>query len=420
MSNNLLSNITRNVAEKIQEGFDSKIVLAKTVNTEILKGYPNPSSGETVYVRRHHQYRNVPTPDGDITSETWNDILSGRAPATTQDWITIPIRFDSMEEATELNKKDQILDPASTKVVTTLELKLAAFMQQNLGLSYGTPGTVVDAFSDIAGCDALMDEIGVMDNNKYYVNGSFTKMRLADAQAGLNSPGKVDSAWERSMTSPMVGGMQMLPSNTLKARTNGVCADRVGIVASAPDSTYVTAKDTMTQSLALSGLTTTGVIEEGEVIEYATVYQCNADTGETIYGADGDPLPFRQTVTAGVTLAGGAGTVTVSPAALFESEGQYNNVSKAIPQNEVATLLGNSGEVTKPNLFYQKNAIMLATVKLPKLHSTDTLVETKSGHAIRVSMYADGDASLQKLRLDLVPVLGVLNPMLGGQAWGVA
>jgi hypothetical protein len=46
------------------------------------------------------------------------------------------------------------------------------------------------------------------------------------------------------------------------------------------------------------------------------------------------------------------------------------------------------------------------------------LIETESGFSMRVSMYADGDASVQKMRVDLVPVLGILNPMLGGQSFG--
>ena len=215
----------------------------------------------------------------------------------------------------------------------------------------------------------------------------------------------------------MLGGFEILKSNAIKTRTNGACADRVGAVSSAPDATYATAKDTMTQTLAVSSFTTAGVIEEGEIIEYSTVYQCNPDTGEVIY-KNGSPVPFRQTVVTGVTLSGGAGNITVAPAGLYEANGQYNNISKAIPQSEVITILGTTGTQTKPCLFYDENAVCLGTVKLPKLYSTDTLVETDSGFSFRVSMYADGDATTQKIRIDMVPVLGVLNPMLGGQLFG--
>lgn len=420
MANSLTSNLVRNVAKEFTEGFESQIVMAKTLNTEIIKGYPNPGSGETVKVRRYHQYRNVPTSDGDITNETWNSILSGYAPATVQNWITVPLTFNSMEEATQLDSMKKIVAPAVTRVVTSLELVVADFLLKNMGLSYGNPGTLISKWSDIAGCDSFMDELGIPATERFYVHNAFVKQLIADSQSGLTSPGLVNTAWEKAMTSRRVGGMQMLPSSALKTRTNGACADRVGAVSSAPDATYATAKDTMTQTLALSGLTTLGIVEEGEILEYSTVYQTNPDTGEVIYGVDGEPLKFRQTVTAGTTASGGALSLTVTPAGLYETNGQYNNISKAIPQSEVVTILGATGATSKPALFYTKDVATLATVDLPKLFSTDTKIETESGFSMRVSLYSDGDASVQKMRVDLVPVLGILNPLLGGQSFGVA
>ena len=60
----------------------------------------------------------------------------------------------------------------------------------------------------------------------------------------------------------------------------------------------------------------------------------------------------------------------------------------------------------------------MATVKLPKLYSTDTVATTEDGFSIRVSKYADGDANTQKIRFDLLPAFVTFNPFFAGLGYG--
>ena len=53
------------------------------------------------------------------------------------------------------------------RMVTDLEVDMARFMAVNSGLSVGTPGTVVDAWSDVAAASALMENIGVPTDQQW-------------------------------------------------------------------------------------------------------------------------------------------------------------------------------------------------------------------------------------------------------------
>jgi len=209
-----------------------------------------------------------------------------------------------------------------------------------------------------------------------------------------------------------------LTSNALSSYTSGSTSDRAGALASTPDATYVTAKDTMTQVLSLNNLGT-GTIKAGDMVTIAGVYRLNVATREPILDAAGNQVLWTGTVLEDVTIAGNAATITVSGAAIYEANGQYNNVSVAPASGDVVTILGAASTLYQPNLFYTKQAFGIGTVKLPKLYSTDTIATTSDGFSIRVSKYADGDANTQKIRFDLLPAYACFNPLFAGQGFGV-
>jgi hypothetical protein len=144
-------------------------------------------------------------------------------------------------------------------------------------------------------------------------------------------------------------------------------------------------------------------------------------TRKTVFDAAGAPLPWHCTVTADVTLDGsGEGTLVVTGPAIKETNGQYNNISAALTSGDVFTIQGTSAKEYQPNLFYHKEAFAIAYVKLPKLYSTDTIATTSDGLSVRCSKYSDGDKNQQKIRFDLLPAFGVMNPFFAGKGYGFA
>ena len=420
MANNLSSNITRPLAKIFLEAFESSRVVTKTVNTQLLSGKFNPSTGTKVDFKRPHDYNTIRSAGGDISAAAKSDIIAGKATGTVQEYFTAATEWSNIQEALELDQLDQILEPMARRLVTDLELDLAKFMRINTGLNYGARGTAVDAWSDVAGAGAMMDSVGVpMSDNKYYLMNPFTTTSLASAQSGLNAAdGLVRTAFEKAQIASNFGGMKALTSNALSSYTSGSTTDRSGDLKTAPDATYVTAKDTMQQTMVIETLGT-GTIEAGDQIQVAGVNRLNIATRQLILDATGAAVPWTGTVLSVVTITGNEATVVVSGAAIFEANGQYNNVDAAPAAGAVVTILGAAATVYQPNLFYTEQAFGLGTVKLPKLYSTDTVATTSDGMSIRVSKYSDGDANTQKIRFDLLPAYAVFNPNFAGQGYGV-
>lgn len=421
MANNLSSNITRKVMRAFIPAFEKQRVLSKTVNTQMFQGEFNPASGDYVDIKRPHQYNAVRTAGGDISSSTWNDIISGKATAQVQNYITVPIDWTNKEEALNLDQLEEILKPAAETAVIELETSFCDYMYTHAALQIGTVGTVVDAWADVASAMSMMKSIGVPEGMHHYVMNPFSIQNLAGAQSGLNAADQlIRTAWENAQIASPFAGLRALSSNSMSTYTSGSLADRAGTLNGAPDQTYVTHKDTMLQTLAVTGLGAgADTIKAGEIVEIEDTYYVHPRTGKVVLDQTGAAITWKATVAADVTLAGGAGNITVYGPALYETDGQYNNIDAAIAGTEVINILGAASTTYQPNLFYHKDAFAIAFVKLPKLFSTDTLAVTSDGIAIRVSKYSDGDANSQKIRFDLLPAFACLNPFFAGKGWGL-
>lgn len=426
MANNLTSNITRKVMRAFIPAIEKQRVLSKTVNTQVFQGQFNPSSGDYVDIKRPHQYKAKRTAGGDISALTANSIIAGKATAQVQNYITVDIDWTNKEEALELDQLEEILKPAAEECVTELETSFCDFMISRAGLSTGTPGTVIDAWSDVAAQMSLMKSIGVPMGEIYSVMNPFTIQNLASAQTGLSAdPSRlVQTAWEQAQISTPFAGLRAVTSNSLSTWVSSDAADRTGALSANPDVTYVTHKDTMIQSLSVTGLTAAAVVKAGDIIEFTGTGAlarsfAHQKTHKTILGASGAPVKWRATVTADATMDGsGDGTLLVTGPAIYESGGAYDNISAAIVSGDVFDILGAASTEYQPNLFYHKEAFAIAFVKLPKLFSTDTVATTSDGLSIRVSKYSDGDANTQKIRFDLLPAFACLNPFFAGKGFG--
>lgn len=422
-SNNLSSNFTRPLAKVFLEEFEASRVLTKTVNTQLLQGRFNPSSGTQVDFKRPHDYKTDRTAGGDISAVDKSDIISGKATGTVQNYFTVHLDYDEVDEALKLDQLPEILAPVASRMVTDLELDFGAYMYKNCNLSYGSPGTVVDAWGDVAGAGALMKSMGVpMTGETYYVMNPFTASALANTQSGLASGDNslVNTAWQNAQISNKFGGLMAITSNALSSRTSTTAADKVGILAANPDVTYATHKDTMIQSLSVSGFTAAAVVKAGDIITIAGRYRLGLGTRQPFTDNTGARVVWSGVVAADATLDGaGAGTITVAGPAIYEANGQYNTVDSAPVTNDVVTITGTSGAILQPNLFYHKQAFGIGFVPLKKLYSTDTLIQTRDGISMRVSKYADGDANKQKVRFDMLPAYATFNPFFAGQGFGV-
>ena len=427
MANNLTSNVTRQLLRVFLKHFESNRVVTKTVDTQLFEGKFTPASGTTVDIKRPHDYTTIRTSGGDISGETKDDIISGKATATVQDYFTASVDWDNVEEALELDQLDRIISPMARRIVTDLESDFADFMMKNTGMVQGTPGEAINAWQEVANAGALMSSTGVPNDSPwYYLMNPFSQVAMANLQKDLTSVDTlVQTAWMKAQISQNFGGMQALTANALSSFTTPTHTDFAGTVNGAPDATYVTAKDTMQQTIVLAGFTDSVTIAAGTVLEIPTRFILNQATRLPALDAAGANIPWRGVVLADATMTGGAATVVVSSPAIKETTGSrdsaYDTVVAAIANSDVINIISATADTTfQPNLFCHTQAFSMASVRLPKLFSTDTTVVTEDGFSIRVSKYADGDANVQKVRFDLLPAFAVLNPFYAGQGYGVA
>ncbi len=426
-SNNLLDqNITDLVARVFLEKFETYRVLSKTVDTQLLEGRFNPSSGTRVRFKRPTDYVSVRTSDGDVSATNPSPIITGTAEGVVQDYFTTEVTYGALQEAIELDQLEQLLEPLAIRICTDLETDFAAFMLRNTGLLAGEVGTDVTTWDHVAEAGAVMMETGIpMDGNWYYTFNPRTQTALASNQRSLGAGGSagelIDTAQKQATVSQNFAGMTVMTATTLAKYTSGAGADRTGTLAANPDVTYATARDTMQQTLSISGFQANLEIKAGEVVQIAGRNRLNLSTRDIIVPGNNSTVLFTGTVLNDVTLNGaGAGTIVISGPALFQTaeDGAYNTVDSAPVSGDVVTLLGSPSQVIQPNLFYHRQAFSIGSVPIPRLSSTDTFFQTKDGLEMRVSRDSAFRENRQLLRIDFQPAYAVLNPFFSGQGFG--
>lgn len=429
MANNFDSNITRQLARVFLEAFETERVLSKNVDTQLLEGRFNPSSGENVDFKRPTDYTSTRTPDGDVSAGTPNDIITGKATGTVQDYFTVEVNYSEADQAIKMDQEEQLLRPMAKRIVTDLEKDFAGFMMNNAGLLAGTYGTPVSTWNHVSLADATLESHGVpMDMPWYYAVNPYTKRSLASDQRSLGAGGSagelISEAHRKAIISRNYAGFDaVMTATALKSYTAAdTSGDRVGSLSATPDGTYVTHKDTMAQSLQVTGFGTfAGVVPAGTVVQVSGRNRLNLSTRDPIFDEAGNNILWTGVVVQdSAAFVAGAGTLLVSGPAINETDGQYNTVDSALTSGDVVTLLGDDAALYQPNLFWHKQAFSIGSVPMEKLFSTDTIATTEDGMQIRVSKGSDIRGNKQIVRFDLRPAYAVLNPFFAGQGWGTA
>jgi hypothetical protein len=432
MATNLNSNYVNKLANGFLEAWNSKRVFSNIATRSKITDMDirEPASGTEAYIRRPYDFRAIETADGDLTSETLNSLIRGRAKATAQNVITIPVEWYMLEEALEMNADDipQIMAKAARRAVTKFETNLADYYMKQLGHTLGTVNTAITKWSDISQIQAFAESFGFPDDDIAIALNPWHIKNLADAQKGHpTNTGLGTTAWEKAQISGSLAGINNIFScSTLSGLTNGVGYDDATIVVDgvAPTQTYVSAKDTYQTTIALTGFAENDTLVAGQRLQISDVSWVNQDTKQLSVGEDGSPLPYQCVVITGDTAdSNGDMSVVVQGPAIYEATGQYNTLSAAIGTNNSVTVIsGGAGTTNVPSIWAHKEAIGVAFTELPELRGWEsrTVTADDGGFSMRMTLFSDGITTKQYLRIDLQPWFGCYNPLLGGTVWGKA
>lgn len=422
MANSFDSNFTRKLAPIVLKAFECERKLTKHVDTQLLDGrYDGSDTGEIVDFKRPTDYKSVRSPKGDVSGSGVSDIITGKAAGTVQDYFTVVVDYSEADEAIKMAQKNELVDlPMIRRIVTDFELDFANFMRKNSALLSGTVGTPVTTWSHVANAGAMLSSAGVPhDGDWCFAMNPFTQVNLASNQRSLGTNPEVGTANRNGVITSQFAGMMVLEATTLGSYTTGVGADRSGTLSATPTATYLSVKDTMTQTLSVTAFQANLVVAAGETVTVPTRFRLNLATRQPMLDASGAPVPWSGTVVNTVTLgASGEGSLVVTGPAVFEATGAYNTVSSALTSGDVITLGGAAATVIQPNLFWHKQAFSVGSVPMKKLYSTDTVATTHDGLQLRVSRGVGFLENLQKVRIDFRPAYGVMNPFFAGKAFG--
>jgi len=406
---------------KVADRFEANRMMSKKVDSQTYSGSFNPNTGDTIDIKRPTDYKTTRTSNGDISATTAQSIVTGKASATVQDYITVEVDYDEADQALEMGTDaDRFFDDIANRIVIDLELDFAEFAMKNAGLLQGTVGQGVDSWAEIAEAGALMQSTGVSMNKRWnYFLNPYSQVALSTEQRSLGVNPEVQTATQQAMVNQNFAGFDVFTATTLPSYTTHSAADRVGAVASNPDVTYVTAKDSMTQTIAVSGFGANLEIRAGETVTVTGRNRLNLSTRNNAVDASGTQIVFTGTVVSAVTLSGtGTGNIVITGPGIYEASGAYNTTDSAIVAGDVLTLGGAASTVYQPNLFWHPDAFAIAYVDIKKLQSTDTIYRSKDGLVMRCSKDSDVRANKQIVRFDLRPAYGVTNPFMAGQGFG--
>lgn len=425
MANNFDNNTTKPLARSFLKGAEAARTLSKNVNVQFVSGSFNASTGTEITIKRPTDYITRRTATGDISAQTATDIETAKASATVQDYFTEYLEWDEVDEALKMDQLDELIAPVATRMVVDLELDFANFMMKNSNLISGTPGTAVADWADVANAGSFMTAAGVpADKPWYYTVNPFTQATLSNLQRSLGSGGSsgdlISDAYKNATLTENYAGLRVMKATTMSSYITAGGADVEGIVATSPDVTYATNANSMTQSIAVSGFTSGLIVRAGTQIEIEGRNRLNLSTRQPMVDASGANILFSGTVTADVTLTGGAGTLVIAGPAIFESGKPYNTVDSAVVQNDVVNLLGIGASAAsyQPNMFWYKDAFAIGSVPIKRLNATDTFVKSQDGLQFRVTKWSDEGKNKNSVRFDLHPAYGTLNPFYAGHGYG--
>lgn len=291
----------------------------------------------------------------------------------------------------------------------------------NQGTIVAKRTTAAGGYADVAEADALMNEQGVMMDNRQFALSSRDYNGMASDLAARETMNNIPTeAYRRSYVGEVAGfqTFKMDYANRLAAAAgttvtvNGANQYHTPAATSTAATGETSNVDNRTQSLtiAVGG----GTVAVGDCFTIAGVNAVHHITKQDT----GQLKTFR--VTGIVSGAGGSGVVTISPAIVSngggtDAEAQYQNVS-ATPADGAAITFLNTVEAPV-NCFWHRDAIELlpASLAVPTDAGADIMrATTDQGVELVMQKQFDINTQKTKYRWDTLYGVAMLQPEMAG------
>lgn len=299
----------------------------------------------------------------------------------------VALQFGAKEKLLEVTDfKERILRPQMRVLASIVEADLITQAKDATPNLVGTAGSVPTAMKTYAQARQKLQQYLAPPSDRSVLFSSSANTELVDASKALFHAGdQIQRGFLRGSLGEAQGA-EFYEHQSIPVHTNGsqVASLLINGVPAAGATT-----------IAIDGGTGTNTVTKGCVFTIAGV-----NAAHPLTGADLGVLQ-QFVVTSTLTLAAGAGTLSIYPA--IKATGPNRTVVAAPADNAALTFVGSASTGYRQNLMFQKDAFTTAFAPLPVLASCEGYTaRLPSGISVRVMTFGDGNNDYERTRIDVL------------------
>jgi hypothetical protein len=390
------------ITRKSLEILENNLVITRTVNRQYDDSFAKSGAkiGSTLRIR---------LPDRALVTDgaalQVQDDVEQNTSLTVSSQKHIGINFTTAELTMQLDDfAERVLKPRISQLAASIDADVANSFQ-SIFQSVGTPGTTPGTSLVLLQAQQKLNEAAAVMSPRYATVNPAANAALVEGMKGLFNPVSTISKQFKSglMGEGILGYEELNMSQSIKQHTTGT---RTGA--------HTVTTTVATQGASTIAITGTGsqIIRKGDVFTIASVFAVNPQTREST----GSLQQF--VATADATAAGGAYTVSVSPA-IFTATQALATVDSFPQASAVVTFLGSASTQYPQNLIYHKDAITFATADLVMPQGVDMASrQVHNGISMRIVRQYDINNDRMPCRIDVLYGFGVIRPQMAVRMWG--
>ena len=366
MSNTFLT--VTDIAERSLPFLEANLALAGSVNRDFDSAYGK--KGDTVQVRKPELF--TATEFDESAGVSFGEVAEEAVSVQLDKILTVDKKVGSKEMTMNINDFEmQYIMPAMKGLSQKIDTNLAA-LYKDIPYYVGAAGTTPDALSDITGCKKILEENKAPRSPRYLILNEDAEEKFLQ----LDSFAEIDKSNDPAI---MREGFLGRKYGFDIAMDQNVATHTKGTLAGSPLTNSATAGST---SVPINGATAATTLLHGDIIAIAGNYYV---------------------VTADVTLAAGAGNVSIYPALAADSN------------DEAVTVFANSVN----NLAFHRDAFCLVNRPLePAMGGAESATINMNGLSVRVTYGYDMTYKRHMLSWDILTGFKTLYPELAVRLLG--
>lgn len=416
---NSFSKEERVAFENILEGFQDALVLSRNVSTFKTDSTMMERANNTIWRPMPYIAQSISSTPGVSIAASYQDMTQLSVPATLGYSRTVPWTMTTLDLRDAL-QENRLGDAAKQKLASDINLAIMSVASAQGSLVVPIAAAPGD-YDDVALCDSIMNEQGVMTENRYMALSSRDYNGLAGNLAAVTRTfgnAKSDKAYERSYVG-MVAGFETYKldyANRVTAAAGGATlidtqAAALNYLVPSATSTAVTGEtanvDNRFQTITVDN---TGGVVAGDAFTISGVEAVHHITKQST----GQLKTFRVvSVTDGTHLVITPGIISAQGGS--DAELQYQNCS--VTPAAAATFTWLNANATNINVFWQKDALEILPGRYAVPADAGTAVlraTTDQGIELVMQKFYDIDSMTIKYRLDTLYGVVNKNPEMSG------